>query len=143
MPVELALYQPEIPQNTGTLIRLCACFGTLLHVIHPIPAFVGERQPQELHPARGAKRLLGCLMRRLPPGLAAERDVLDGAPAQRIVDAAREWGADLVVVGDHNRHILSRFVLGSVSDAVVRHAPCSVLVVREKDQTSSSPAPES
>lgn len=35
MPVELALYQPDIPQNTGTLIRLCACLGTAIHVIHP------------------------------------------------------------------------------------------------------------
>ena len=35
MPVELALYQPDIPQNTGTLLRLAACFGTRLHIIHP------------------------------------------------------------------------------------------------------------
>lgn len=35
MAIELALYQPEIPQNTGTLIRLCACFDTLIHIIHP------------------------------------------------------------------------------------------------------------
>lgn len=35
MPVELALYQPDIPQNTGTLLRLGACFGVRIHVIHP------------------------------------------------------------------------------------------------------------
>jgi tRNA (cytidine/uridine-2'-O-)-methyltransferase len=35
MPVELALYQPDIAQNTGTLIRLCACLGTTIHLIHP------------------------------------------------------------------------------------------------------------
>lgn len=35
MPVELALYQPDIAQNTGTLIRLCACLDTIIHVIHP------------------------------------------------------------------------------------------------------------
>lgn len=35
MPVELALYQPEIAQNTGTLLRLGACLGVRLHVIHP------------------------------------------------------------------------------------------------------------
>jgi len=35
MPVELALYQPEIPQNTGTLLRLAACLGTRVHIIHP------------------------------------------------------------------------------------------------------------
>lgn len=35
MAVQLALYQPEIPQNTGMVIRLCACFGVAIHVIHP------------------------------------------------------------------------------------------------------------
>lgn len=35
MSVELALYQPDIPQNTGTLLRLGACVGVRVHVIHP------------------------------------------------------------------------------------------------------------
>ena len=35
MPVELALYQPEIAQNTGTILRLCACLDTTVHIIHP------------------------------------------------------------------------------------------------------------
>jgi tRNA (cytidine/uridine-2'-O-)-methyltransferase len=35
MPVALALYQPDIPQNTGTLMRLCACMDIELHFIHP------------------------------------------------------------------------------------------------------------
>ena len=35
MPVDLALYQPDIAQNTGTLIRLGACIGVTVHVIHP------------------------------------------------------------------------------------------------------------
>jgi tRNA (cytidine/uridine-2'-O-)-methyltransferase len=35
MPVELALYQPDIPQNTGALLRLGACLGARVHIIHP------------------------------------------------------------------------------------------------------------
>jgi tRNA (cytidine/uridine-2'-O-)-methyltransferase len=35
MPIELALYQPDIPQNTGTLLRRGACLGVKVHVIHP------------------------------------------------------------------------------------------------------------
>ena len=35
MSVALALYQPDIANNTGTLIRLCACLGTTIHIIHP------------------------------------------------------------------------------------------------------------
>lgn len=43
MPVELALYQPDIPQNTGTLMRLGACFGVVIHVIHPTGFAFSER----------------------------------------------------------------------------------------------------
>jgi len=57
-------------------------------------------------------------------------DVLEGHPCDRIVDTAREWKADLIIVGSHGRKGLSRFTLGSVSAAVVALAPCSVLVVR-------------
>lgn len=43
MPVELALYQPEIPQNTGTLLRLAACLGVRVHIIHPTAFAFSER----------------------------------------------------------------------------------------------------
>lgn len=56
-------------------------------------------------------------------------EVLRGSPAQKIVERAGEWGADLIVVGSHGRGFWGR-LLGSVSNGVVHHAPCSVLVVR-------------
>jgi nucleotide-binding universal stress UspA family protein len=59
-----------------------------------------------------------------------ESEVYLGAPARVIVDEAREWNADLIVVGSHGRGFWGRLTLGSVSDAVVHHAPCSVLVAR-------------
>lgn len=56
--------------------------------------------------------------------------VEEGDPKSRIIDVAAEWHADLVVVGSHGRKGLDRFLLGSVSEAVARHAPCSVEIVR-------------
>jgi nucleotide-binding universal stress UspA family protein len=53
-----------------------------------------------------------------------------GAPGEAIVEAARSEQVDLVVVGSHGRGAVGRFFVGSVSDYVVRHAPCPVLVVR-------------
>lgn len=53
-----------------------------------------------------------------------------GRPASVIIDVAEEWGADLIIVGSHGSGMWRRATLGSVSDAVVHHAPCSVLVVR-------------
>jgi nucleotide-binding universal stress UspA family protein len=56
--------------------------------------------------------------------------VPEGDPRTAILDAAEKWPADLIVVGSHGRSGLDRFLLGSVSERVVRHAPCSVEVVR-------------
>jgi len=61
-------------------------------------------------------------------------EVLFGSPESRIVEAAREFKADLVVVGSHGYSTWERLLLGSVSDAVVHHVPCSVLVVRAREQ---------
>ena len=47
---------------------------------------------------------------------------------------AREFGADLIVVGSHGHNRFRRLVLGSVAGAVVAHAPCSVQVVRDKQE---------
>lgn len=55
-----------------------------------------------------------------------------GQPAPAVVEAAREMDADLIVVGAHGRGFWGRLALGSVSDAVVHHSPCSVVVVRDK-----------
>ena len=59
-------------------------------------------------------------------------DILFGSPDSRIVETAEEWQADLIVVGSHGYSRWERLLLGSVSDSVVHHAPCSVLVVRAK-----------
>ena len=57
-----------------------------------------------------------------------------GVPARVIVESAEDWGADLAVVGSHGYGFWGRLALGSVSDAVVHHAPCSVLVVRSHSE---------
>jgi nucleotide-binding universal stress UspA family protein len=53
-----------------------------------------------------------------------------GDAGESIVEAAEAEGADLIVVGTHERGAVGRLFLGSVSDHVVRHARCPVLVVR-------------
>jgi nucleotide-binding universal stress UspA family protein len=65
-------------------------------------------------------------------GLEAEADRRDGDAAAELIAAAREWKADLIVMGTRGRTGLTRLVLGSVARNVLHHAPCSVLVVREQ-----------
>jgi nucleotide-binding universal stress UspA family protein len=57
-----------------------------------------------------------------------------GEPRGVILETAKDWGADLIVVGSHGRRGLDRFLLGSVSEAIAIHAPCSVRVVRARPQ---------
>lgn len=56
--------------------------------------------------------------------------VWEGDPGEAIVEAAASEQVDLIVVGSHGRGGVGRLLLGSVSDYVVRRAPCPVLVVR-------------
>jgi len=59
-------------------------------------------------------------------------ELLNGSPESRIVEKAEEINADLIIVGSHGYNRWERLLLGSVSDSVIHHAPCSVLVVRAK-----------
>jgi nucleotide-binding universal stress UspA family protein len=63
-------------------------------------------------------------------GLKVSTSAELGDPKSEIVDAASKWRADLIVLGAHGRKGLTRFLMGSVSEGVARHAPCSVEIVR-------------
>jgi nucleotide-binding universal stress UspA family protein len=63
-------------------------------------------------------------------GFEAEGIVTEGDPESAIVDHAKKWGADLIVVGSHDRSLIERVLVGSISERVIKHAPCSVLVVK-------------
>lgn len=65
-------------------------------------------------------------------GLIANTVVREGSPRQVIVDEAKAWNADLVVVGSRVNTGIKRWLLGSVAEYVVSHAPCSVEVIRKR-----------
>ena len=70
------------------------------------------------------------LKEKLGKSVALDGVILPGAPRTVILDEAERWNADLIVVGSHGYRAWERFLLGSVSQAVVSHAKCSVEVVR-------------
>jgi nucleotide-binding universal stress UspA family protein len=90
---------------------------------------------------READELVGEMVGTLrATGHDATADRRDGDAATEIIAAARDAAADLIVIGTHGRTGLARLRLGSVASNVMRHAPCSVLVVRETHAGSSSAA---
>ena len=66
----------------------------------------------------------------LEPGIEVKGECVAGAPSRVILDEAENWKADLIVVGSHGYPAWERLLLGSVSQAVVSHARCSVEVAR-------------
>lgn len=110
---------------------------TLLHVVEPIatPDF-GGALPLALEDDRlmdTAREELSLLVESsgIPPAKIEKTLVRFGRSFHEIADAARTRKVDLIVLATHGRTGLSRALLGSTAECVVRHAPCPVLVVRE------------
>ena len=79
------------------------------------------------------KQVLNDFSQRLAPKSGALTFLLRGVPGAEIVKAAREWPAELIVIGSHGRSGMQRALLGSVAEAIMRHVPSPGLVVRAKD----------
>ena len=62
--------------------------------------------------------------------ITVSSETLFGSPESRIVETAEAIQPDMIVLGSHGYSRWERLLLGSVSDSVVHHAPCSVLIVR-------------
>ena len=70
------------------------------------------------------------------PELHITTEVLFGSPESRIVEAAEEFEPDLIVLGSHGYKAWERLLLGSVSDSVLHHVHCSVLIARPPAENS-------
>ncbi|MGA7795328.1 MAG: universal stress protein [Candidatus Acidiferrales bacterium] len=111
----------------------------VLHVIEPIPIYpdgkawgYGPEASQVLKEQRKeAEELVARAGQTLrEKNFKVMTAIEEGNPKEVIIDSAAEWHADLIVVGSHGRKGLDRFFMGSVSEAVARHAHCSVQIVR-------------
>ena len=111
----------------------------VLHVIEPLPLYpdgrawgYGSENTQILEEQREQARELVTLASQSlrDAGFAVTTAIEEGNPKVAIIDSAARWHADLIVAGSHGRKGLDRFLMGSVSEAVARHARCSVQIVR-------------
>ena len=98
--------------------------GLIPHYVPHVTEIEEDRRNQGEHLVEHTARQLR------KAGFRASEAVEAGDPKTRIIDHAKEWRADLIVIGSHGLRGLSRLLMGSVSEAVIRHAGCSVEVVR-------------
>jgi nucleotide-binding universal stress UspA family protein len=76
------------------------------------------------------KQLDAIVGRARKAGVRATAVLLDGTPHEQVPRAARRARADLIVIGTHGRTGMSKLLLGSVAERVLRMSPCPVLTVR-------------
>jgi nucleotide-binding universal stress UspA family protein len=77
----------------------------------------------------------------VPPDISVSLEVVAGTPATVIEEYAERGGADLVVIGTHGRGGISRLLLGSVAERVLRRAPQPTLIVRPRAQEQAPDTP--
>lgn len=106
---------------------------TLLHVVQPYPS-VPEMVPVEVETIQDGRRELDSLQKTVGSAIRSAVSLRTGEPHIEIARAAAELGIDLIIISTHGHKGLTRMLLGSTTEKVVRHAPCPVLIVRESER---------
>lgn len=128
---------PVAARAASVGLELARSLGAEVAFIHVVDPALGRAPDTGTPPGelmalaeQDGRRLLADFRRRA----SLERPPLEflrvGKPGAEIVRSATDWPADLVVIGSHGRGGVTRLLLGSVAEAVMRHAPCPLLVVR-------------
>lgn len=135
VPVDLSNVSGEILDVGAGLARLFDAKLDVQHVVETIPvldSFSGAVTLRDMVPdlKQHSTRALEKVLEAADLGLESYGVFVDdGHAANTIVERARHEHADLVVIGKRGRSAIERFFIGSVTERVVRHAPCPVLVV--------------
>lgn len=118
-------------------------FGATLDIVYVVPPFMPPHEVmmlpeytrvQEDMVAKGETKLASLVLQKVPQGIPAETFVRSGRPATEITKAAADLKADLIIISTHGHSGWHRVLLGSTVENVIRHAPCPVLTVREKER---------
>jgi len=138
LPIKTILHGTDFSERSGNAFRVaCALardYQARLIVLHVLPApVVGYpdgiilTQPEDY---RAEARTKLQQLQPTDPSVAVERVLGEGEPATTIVDIAKHKRCDLIVLGTHGWTGLTRLLMGSVAEAVVRRATCPVLTVK-------------
>ena len=113
--------------------------GATLVVLHveelPLPYAGSEVYLTQLaYPDPEIRRRLEAIVP-TDPSVRCQHRLVQGVPADDIPRVANEEGADLIVIGTHGRTGLTRVLMGSVAEAVLRRASCPVLTLKQPAKT--------
>jgi nucleotide-binding universal stress UspA family protein len=146
LPIHTLLHPSDFSNRSASAFQLACALArdycarlVVLHVAVP-PLVYGEDilppDPEILR--QSAQAQLDRLQ--APPGVRAERRLVEGDPATEVLRVAQEIGADLIVMGTHGRTGLARLLMGSVAEQVMRQAHCPVLTLKTPLAEDAAPA---
>ena len=123
-----SLYRPEGTQVLVTRVVEPLVFSNPPQMASGYAPEMSLRLEAQLKEAKESIERTAEVLRKA--GFRVEERVIRNEIRAGILEAAEEFGANLIVIGSHGEKGLRRFLIGSVAEFVARHAPCSVLIVR-------------
>jgi len=151
LPIKTILHPTDFSKPSEYALRLACALARdyqarllLVHVVEP-PVYYGELGMTVPLPADFHESLQKRLSRLVPVecGIEVETILVEGNASQQILRVADEHHCDLIILGTHARTGLSRVLLGSVAEDVIRHSPLPVLTLKTPalvEATASEPA---
>lgn len=131
VPTDFSTASDAVLPHAEALARQKSASLLILHVEEP-PLAYGAGELYYGLPEPSSERILAMLEAVKPsdPAVPCTHRLTMGDPAGEIVRIAHEEGAEMIVLGTHGRTGMTRMLMGSVAEAVVRRSPCPVLVYR-------------
>jgi len=138
-PIDYSVYSEKALEYA---IALAEKYQAKLYLIHVLDIRIYDMNDPDLYNVniveKGTidklkERLLRCIREDIKGKISVEAVVVQGVPFAEIIRAAKEYVADLIVIGTHGRTGLSQAIMGSVAERVVRKSPCPVLTIRHPE----------
>ena len=133
-------FSPTSLRTLRSVVPFARRFGATVFLIHVVeradlaPSLNAAHAAQEALAIRLAKEHLAAVLQaELGSRPRAESHVLVGRPFLEIIAFARLHDIDLIVIGPYGESHLGQAILGSTVDKVIRHAPCPVLALHERE----------
>jgi len=143
VPLDFSIHSQRALQHAVLFAQQFDATLTLLHVVEPVvypaefgyaPVAIDTLNRSSVTTAQ--ERLVEFIDKKVPAEVRSEMLVKAGSAFDEITRTAREIGADLIIVSTHGYTGLKHVLLGSTAERVVRHAPCPVLVLRQKSSAA-------
>jgi universal stress protein A len=141
MPFKRVLTAVDFSPNSLEAFRVAAEMASvhsatlhLLHVIEALPSGPGEATMEFVQKANDAVEQLVASSQPALEKVTLTTEVVSGRAFDEIVNRARGWRADLIVLGTKGTTSLEQIFLGGTAEHVIKESPCSVLIVRPEER---------